>query len=279
MNFKKIISAVAAAAVAVSAMAVSAFAAMQSETIAAVKLDSKSENDKMIQWPINAISDITSINTITIVGTASVADYCGGGGAIGFDSTDGWKQVDFALDGANVTLDSATGDFTAECDFGGATPYFDKEDGGIIQLGWWWGSGDQTMQLNDVLVNGTSVLGKTGSFSAPAAEAPAEDEAAADAETDEGEDTADADADVVDDAADVADEADDADEADEADVAEDTAEDVEDDAVDEVAVDNTAVDTTADSTTTPVQTGNVSAAVILSVMAVAGAAAVAAKRK
>ncbi|MGN0609321.1 MAG: hypothetical protein ACI4J6_08940 [Oscillospiraceae bacterium] len=274
MNFKKIISAVAAAAVAVSAMAVSAFAAMQSETIAAVKLDSQSENDKMIQWPINAISDITSINTITIVGTASVADYCGGGGAIGFDSTDGWKQVDFNLNDANVTLDSATGDFTAECDFGGATPYFDKEDGGIIQLGWWWGSGDQTMQLNDVLVNGTSVLGKTGSFSAPAEEAPAEDEATADAATDEVEDTADADADVVDDAEDDA-----ADEADEVDVAEDTAEDVADDAADEVAVDNTSVDTTADSTTTPAATGNASAAVILSVMAVAGAAAVVAKKR
>lgn len=309
MNFKKIIATVAAAALAVSAMAISTFAA-QSDTVAAVKLDASNEDAKIIQWPITVLADIEKVDTITIKGTASVADWCGGGGAIGFDS-DSWKQVDFALDGANVTTDSATGDFTAVCEFGGAAPKLDKADG-IVQLGWWWGSGDQTMQLTDILVNGTSILGKT------ATAVPAADDTAAAEDTDEAlDDTADeaadevtadeADEDVaVDDAAeedvavdDAAEEDVAADDTAEEDVAADDAAD-EDVAVDDVADEDVAADDAAeedvaddaaaddvvaddapaaDADTTATATGNVSAAVILSVMAVAGAVAVVAKKR
>lgn len=170
MKLRKLIAAFAASAVAVSAMAVSAFAA--NSTIEKVKLNASVESEKAVQWDIDTLTGIEKVDTVTIKGTASVDGWCGGGGAFGFDATTGWVQVDFTLDGAGVTLDSATGDFTAELDFKGAVIDFAKEDG-IMQLGWWWGAGAQTMQLNDLLVNGESVIGKTVP-AAPAETEPAE---------------------------------------------------------------------------------------------------------
>ena len=251
MKLKKIVAAIAAAAVAVSTMAFSAFAA-QSEKIEAVKLDSASEEGKIIQWPINAFADFSSITKVTVKGTASVADWCGGGGALGFDSVDGWKQIDFDITKNDfVTCDQATGEFTAELDFGGVALDFDKADG-VMQVGWWWGSGDGSMQLSDVLVDGTSILGLAGTFQTEEA-APAEEtaeEAAADEEV-----AAPAEEEVV------ADEA----PAEEAPAAEEAVEEAP------------AAD--AEAATAPAATGNTTAAVIVSVMAVAAAAAVVAKKR
>lgn len=176
MNFRKVISVVAVAAVAASTMAMPALA-VKTTKIEAIKLDPATEETKLAQWPVNCLASAGAVNTVTIKGTASVADWCGGGGAFGFEAADGWKQVDFALDGANVTCDSATGEFTAELDFGGATAIESGE--GIIQLGWWWGSGDGTMQINDILVNGTSIIGLEGTFVEPAEEEAAAEETTA----------------------------------------------------------------------------------------------------
>lgn len=179
MNFRKVISVVAVAAVAASTMAMPALA-VKTTKIEAIKLDPATEETKLAQWPVNCLASSGAVNTVTIKGKASVADWCGGGGAFGFEAADGWKQVDFALDGANVTCDSATGEFTAELDFGGATAIESGE--GIIQLGWWWGSGDGTMQINDILVNGTSIIGLEGTFVEPAEEEAAEEEVAVETE-------------------------------------------------------------------------------------------------
>lgn len=185
MNLKKIFAAIAATAVAVSAMTVSAFA-MTSDKVEAVKLDSASEDGKLVQWPITVLTDFATVSKVTLKGTAVPGDgWCGGGGQVGLESTDGWKQFDFALDGENVTLDSATGDFTAEFDFGGVTPALATE-GGIVQVGWWWGSGDGTMQIVDLTVDGTSIIGLEAQ-AAPVAEEEATEEETVEEEATEEE--------------------------------------------------------------------------------------------
>ena len=245
MNMKKIIAAVAAAAVAVSMVAVNVFAA-KSETINTLKLNSADEDGKIIQWPINALVGVDAVNTITIKGVGAVGEgWCGGGGAIGYESVAGWKQVDFALDGANVTLDAATGEFTAELAFTGDAPAVDPGEG-IIQLGWWWGSGDATMEVTDVLVNGSTIIGLSGTFVEPAEEAAEEttEEAPAEETTEEAP-------------------------------AEETTEEAP--AEEEVAVEEPAPE--ADASTEVAATGNVAVASIAAVMALAGAAALVSKKR
>ena len=94
MNFRKVISVVAVAAVAASTMAMPALA-VKTTKIEAIKLDPATEETKLAQWPVNCLASAGAVNTVTIKGTASVADWCGGGGAFGFEAADGWKQVDF----------------------------------------------------------------------------------------------------------------------------------------------------------------------------------------
>lgn len=296
MNFKKIISAVAAAAVAVTTMAVSAFA---------IDLDSEYVGD----WGRTAGIAKTEFDKfegdVKVVLTVEAVNVKDGNSYIlkPMNVDKSWDAITSSLT-AEKAVAKPDGFMQIRYDQTELEFVVPKE----VKDELW--DGGLAFQVNNVIVKSAvlsdgapenpltivtdadTVAYCAGTFDpwAVAEEAPAEDEATADAEeaedtadeTDVAEDDAADEADVAeDDAADEADVAEDdaADEADEVDVAEDTAEDVEDDAADEVAVDNTAVDTTADSTTTPVQTGNVSAAVILSVMAVAGAAAVAAKRK
>lgn len=259
MNFKKIVAAVAAAAVAVSMVAVNVFAA-KSETINTLKLNSADEDGKVIQWPINTLVGIDAVNTITIKGVGAVGEgWCGGGGAIGYESVAGWKQVDFALDGANVTLDAATGAFTAELTFTGDAPAVDPGEG-IIQLGWWWGSGDGTMEITDVLVNGSTIIGLSGTFVEPAEET-------AEEATEETTEAAEEEAAVEEEAAE--------EETAEEVVEEEIVEEVEEEVVEEVVEEAPAADTTTEAT----ETGNVAVASIAAVMALAGAAAVVAKKR
>ena len=115
MKLRKTVAAFAASAVAVSAMALSASALVTK--VEPITLNSGSETEKLAQYDLTCFGT-DKIDTFTIVGKASVGDdWCGGGGAVGFDSVDGWIQIDFALDGAGVTLDAATGDVTAVLDF------------------------------------------------------------------------------------------------------------------------------------------------------------------
>ncbi len=250
MKLKKILAAVAAAAVAVSMVAVNVFAA-QSEAINTLTLNSADEDGKLIQWPINALTGVDAVNTVTLKGVASLGDgWCGGGGQFGFESVDGWKQSDFALDGANVTLDAATGEFTAEITFAGEAPAVDPGTG-IIQVGWWWGSGDGTMQLTDITVNGTTIIGLSGTFveAAPETEAPAEE---ATEETEAPAEEAPAETEAP---------------------AEEPAEETEAPAAEAEPAPE------ADAETAPVATGNVAVASIAAVMALAGAAAVVSKKR
>ncbi|MGN0597946.1 MAG: hypothetical protein ACI4J1_11540 [Ruminiclostridium sp.] len=161
MKLRKVLATSVAASIAASAMVFSASALVTK--VDPITLDSASDTDKMVQYDLAAFG-VEKIDTFTIVGQVSVGDdgWCGGGGGVGFDAVAGWTQIDFALDGENVTLDSATGDVTVVLDFAAldvdTTLDFAKE-GGLLQIGWWWGSGDGTLQITDIQVNGASVMG------------------------------------------------------------------------------------------------------------------------
>lgn len=154
MSIKKILAAAAASVVAVSAMAISASAAIV-DKIEPITLDSKS--DKMVQYNI-ALFDMGAINTIQVLGTMPTGEWNGGGGGIGFDTTDGWQQVDFELgkDDAYKVDESGNVDITVTVD--GWTADTAKEDG-LLQIGWWWGSAD-VLNITDILINGESVMNK-----------------------------------------------------------------------------------------------------------------------
>lgn len=253
MNLKKIIAAVAASAVAVSAMAFSAFAITDYPD--GYYLDLIAEGytaTDVYGFTINISGDIDS----------------GVGGGAGFNSAStGWESHEWGNNDAGKEIASSNGEITLVKD----APVFVESDitdpdnpYAQIWVQQWWGS--------DVTITGYTLYGADGaviasvSYEAAAAEeeAPAEDEAAAEEEApaEEAEDDA-----VV------------AEEVVEEDVEEDVVveDDSADEVVDDVAVEDTAVAT--DSTTVPAATGNASAAVILSVMAVAGAAAVVAKKR
>lgn len=290
MKVSKIFASFAAAAVAASAMAISAFAAVTK--VEPVKLNSKSEGDKIVQYDVSCIGT-EKVTSVQIIGTLPADTWFGGGGAFGFDTVENeWVQVDFEIGKSDAYKVDDAGNIDVTLDFTGkdATPNLEKEDGGIAQLGWWWGSGDGTLDVSDILVNGVSIMGNEAIAPAPAeTEAETEAEAEGDAETaDEGE------AEVVeDDAEPVAEEeAEPVEEDAEPVVEEDAAPAVEEDApptADENAImtlpaveDNeVAPAETAPATaeTAPVKTGNTAAATIAVVMVAAGAAALISKRK
>ena len=257
MNFKKIIASVAAAAVAVSTMAVSAFAI----------------KDYPDGYTLDLIAEgytVTDVYGFTFNISGDIDSGVGGG--VGFNSaTTGWESHEWGNADAGKELNGSDGKVTVLKD----APVFKESDVtdptnpyAQVWMKQWWGT--------DVTIDSVEVLGADGVVLTPAEKteapaetteesAPAEDTAVAD-DADEALDET-ADEDVV------------ADDADEDVVADDTAdEDVvvtDDAAADEAVVDAPA----ADADTAAAATGNTSAAVIFSVMAVAGAAAIVAKKR
>lgn len=284
MNFKKIIASVAAAALAVSAMAVNTFALTTEthRTDATLYIVSEKPDQEKPSWITNSgytIEDVYGVTYHVEFKAEEVADpatWIGGGIGANSNST-GWKSIEWGRADKEVIADLENGTIT----WLSTTPVFKTSD---KYAQFWlqtWG-GTVTVKSIDVLGKDGVVLSdetpdpvdEPAEESAPAettedanVEAPADDTAADD--TDEAlDDTADA--------------ADDEVAADDTDVDVDV--DVDDGAADEdVAADDTA-DTTedapaADADTAAAATGNTSAAVIFSVMAVAGAAAIVAKKR
>lgn len=283
MNFKKIIASVAACALAVSAMAVNTFALTTSThmtddkgTLYVISEKPEEEKPSWITYSGYTIEDVYGVTFHVEFKAEEVADpasWIGGGIGANSNST-GWKSIEWGRNDKEITADLENGTITWLSD----TPVF-KADDKYAQF--WlqtWG-GTVTIVSVDVLGKDGAVLSDDVSdadaeaaFNAANSEenADADDAAAddADADTDDGaeavgEDTDADDTDVVDDAADDTDAVDDTD----ADVADDSA-------------DNDVADAPAADTSTPVAaTGNTAAASIAVVMAVAGAAAVAAKKR
>ena len=279
MNFKKIIASVAAAAVAVSTMAVSAFALTTEthRTDATLYVISEKPDQEKPSWITNSgytIEDVYGVTYHVEFKAEEVADpatWIGGGMGANSNST-GWKQIEWGRADKEVVADLENGTIT----WLSTTPVFKTSDKyAQFWLQTWGGT---------VTVKSIDVLGKDGvvlSDETPdPVDEPAEEAAPADEATTEA-----ADATAADDADEALDEtadedvvADDADAADEDVVADDTADEdvvVTDDAADEAVVDAPA----ADADTAAAATGNTSAAVIFSVMAVAGAAAIVAKKR
>lgn len=278
MNFKKIIASVAAAAVAVSAMAISTFAKTTNDYIKDNTVFVTADKEADPNLVADTGLDITTIYGVTYYVTfneAEVADpavWIGGGIGANSPST-GWKQNEWGRSDKPIVADLENGTITWLSD---APIFKDSDNYAQFWLQTWGGT---------VTVTGADILDKDGNaIDISALEAPAaEDDAAAatDDAADVADTTADEDVDLddvadVDDTADVDDAADDVDDA--ADVATDDADDVDVDTTADVA-DTTADAPAADADTTASSTGNTSAAVILSVMAVAGAAAIVAKKR
>ena len=279
MNFKKIIASVAAAALAVSAMAVNTFALTTEthRTDATLYVISEKPDQEKPSWITNSgytIEDVYGVTYHVEFKAEEVADpatWIGGGMGANSNST-GWKQIEWGRADKEVIADLENGTITWLSD----TPVFKTSDKyAQFWLQTWGGT---------VTVKSIDVLGKDGVVLSDETPDPVDEpaEEAAPAETTEDANV-EAPADDTDEALDdTADAADDEVAADDTDVDVDV--DVDDGAADEdVAADDTA-DTTedapaADADTAAAATGNTSAAVIFSVMAVAGAAAIVAKKR
>lgn len=291
MNLKKIIASVAACALAVSAMAVNTFA-LTTSTHMSDKLD-MGRNEQVTIWVVSEkpeeekpswitysgyeLTDVYGVTFHVTLGDGS-AEWYGGGIGANSNST-GWKSIEWGTNGKEVTYDAEKGTLTWLSD----APIF-KADDKYAQL-WMqnWTDG-QTLTVTAI-----DILGKDGvvlsddvsdadaeaAFNAANSEENADeaaDDAAADdtaADTDDAAEAVDEDTDAADDT-EVVDDA-----ADDTDAVDDTDADVADD-----SADNDVADAPAADTSTPVAaTGNTAAASIAVVMAVAGAAAVAAKKR
>lgn len=270
MNFKKIIASVAAAALAVSAMAVNTFA-LTTETHrndATLYIVSEKPEEEKPSWITNSgytIADVYGVTYHVEFNADEVANdstWIGGGIGANSNST-GWKSVEWGRSDKEILADLENGTITWLSD----SPVFKDSDAyAQFWLQTWGGT---------VTVKSIDVLGKDGVVISddtpdPVEEAPEETEETADEAADTAEDTDEALDETVD-------EADDEVVADDVDEVVDDVEDdvVVDDAADEVVVDAPA----ADADTAAAATGNTSAAVIFSVMAVAGAAAIVAKKR
>ena len=280
MNFKKIIASVAAAALAVSAMAVNTFALTTEthRTDATLYVVSEKPDQEKPSWITNSgytIEDVYGVTYHVEFKAEEVADpatWIGGGMGANSNST-GWKQIEWGRADKEVIADLENGTVTWLSD----TPVFKTSDKyAQFWLQTWGGT---------VTVKSIDVLGKDGvvlSDETPdPVDEPAEEAAPADEATTEAADATVADDtdEALDDTADAADDEVTADEADDSDVADDDAV-VADDAADDDAADEAVVDApAADADTAAAATGNTSAAVIFSVMAVAGAAAIVAKKR
>ena len=277
MNFKKIIASVAAAALAVSAMAVNTFALTTEthRTDATLYIVSEKPDQEKPSWITNSgytIEDVYGVTYHVEFKAEEVADpatWIGGGMGANSNST-GWKQIEWGRADKEVIADLENGTITWLSD----TPVFKTSDKyAQFWLQTWGGT---------VTVKSIDVLGKDGVVLSDETPDPVDEPAPAETTEDAN---VEAPADDTDEALDdTADAADDEVAADDTDVDVDVDVDVDDGAADEdVAADDTA-DTTedapaADADTAAAATGNTSAAVIFSVMAVAGAAAIVAKKR
>ena len=248
MNFKKIIASVAAAALAVSAMAVNTFALTTEthRTDATLYIVSEKPEEEKPSWITNSGYTIADVYGVTYHvefnadEVANPATWIGGGMGANSNST-GWKQIEWGRADKEVIADLENGTITWLSD---APVFKDSDKYAQFWLQTWGGT---------VTVKSIDVLGKDGvviSDDTPdPADEPAEEATTTEEAADEdvvADDTADEDVVVTDDAA-----------------------------ADEVVVDAPA----ADADTAAAATGNTSAAVIFSVMAVAGAAAIVAKKR
>lgn len=290
MNFKKIIASVAACALAVSAMAVNTFALTTSThmtddkgTLYVISEKPEEEKPSWITYSGYTIEDVYGVTFHVEFKAEEVADpasWIGGGIGANSNST-GWKSIEWGRNDKEITADLENGTITWLSD----TPVF-KADDKYAQF--WLQTWEGTVKIVSV-----DVLGKDGvvlsddvsDADAEAAFNAANSEENADEAADEAADDAAADdtAADTDDAAEAVDE--DTDAADDTEVVDDAADDT--DAVDDTdadvaddSADNDVADAPAADTSTPVAaTGNTAAASIAVVMAVAGAAAVAAKKR
>lgn len=168
MKLRRFLAAAVAAAVVTSAMAVTTFAASY-DTVQEVTI---TKADNCAYFPIELLDGIT-FDSITIEGQVDASQgWTGGGGAVGFDAADDWAQVDFTPESFD-----ADGNFTVTLDMGGKTANLDKEDA-VLMIGWWWGSGDGSLKVKSVSINGKDVMGL------PVADAPADEPAADDTTVD-----------------------------------------------------------------------------------------------
>ncbi len=159
MKLRRFLAAATAAAVVTSTMAVTSFAASY-DTVQEVTITAA---DNVAYFPIELLDGIT-FDSIAISGQVDASEgWAGGGGAVGYDSVDGWSQVDFTPDNFD-----ADGNFSVTLDMGGKAANFEKEDA-LVMIGWWWGSGDGSMKVKSVSINGADVMGQ------PSADAPVED--------------------------------------------------------------------------------------------------------
>ncbi|MCM1329380.1 MAG: hypothetical protein NC253_08045 [Ruminococcus sp.] len=273
MKIKKIIAAVAAAAVAVSTMAISAFAIDKSDYYADGTLYLVAD-DGSPQWAVDNNVDITSIYGAKVYCTFDASEIADDsawiGGGIGTNSpSSGWKQVEWGRNAKEIIADLDNGTITWQS----TEPLFKADDKYAHIWTQAWGG---TVTFDKI-----ELLDKDGNVIEGGA-APAETEAATDETADEATD----DAAEAEEADDTADEPDDVEDEDVDEPVDDEADEPADEDVEDAApadeADNTPAETTAapegETATAAPATGNVPAAVMISVMAVAGIAAVATKK-
>ncbi len=277
MNFKKIVAAVAAAAVAVSTMAISAFAAnfTCSDPYAPdAYLRLVNEPDKEATEGVGVFTqaglDPTTVYgfKITLVGDVNQ----GAGGGCGFNSqSTGWKSMEWGNAAAGKELsvaDDNTITYLADAPvFAGTDTYCH------IWIQSWWANVDVDVTAIQPLDKDGNAIDYASLISTAAEEAPAE-EAPAEEATEETTEAAEEEAAVEEEAA----EEETAEEVVEEEIVEEEIveeEIVEEEVVEEVVEEAPAADTTTEATAT----GNVAVASIVTVMALAGAAAVAAKKR
>ena len=267
MKFGKILAAFAAAAVAVSAMAVNSFALSTKNYLKDGTVFINADKPEDPTWAKDAGVAQTDVYGVTYHVTFNAdevkneATWIGGGIGANSKST-GWKQIEWGRSGKEITADLTNGTITWLSD----KPVFTADD---AYAQFWiqtWG-GTVTVNSADVLGKGGALLSDDNDVVAVAettavTEAATEEEAAEEAVA-EPEDTDEeiTDEEITDEPEEIVDEPEE--------ITEDTTDDVT------VIEEAPAVDTT----TAPAATGNTAAAVIVSVMAVAGLAAIAAKKR
>ena len=264
MKIKKILAAVAAAAVAISAMAVNTFALTAENYLKDGTVYINADKAEDPTWAIDAGVDQTTVYGVTYHVTFSeseVADEAAWiGGGIGANSpSTGWKQIEWGRTDKTVIADLENGTIT----WLNTAPVFKAND---QYAQFWlqtWG-GTVTINSADILGEGGVILSTDEPAPAPAeTEAAPEETEAAPAET-EAEAPVEDEVDVAVD-----------DDEDEAAPEETEAAPVETEAAAPAVTEAPAPAVT----TTPAATGNTAVASIAAVMAIAGAAAIVAKKR
>jgi len=176
MKLRRIGAAVLAAALTATTCAVAAYADVLTKVDLPITLNAN--GDKLVQYSLLCLPDDT-IDEVVIEGVVSVSDdgTVQGGGQVGYNAASGWVQKDYNLGDDGTTFDE-DGNVTVVINT--ADVGIDNAKGaddGLIQFGWWWGSGDGSFTINDIKVNGASILGNEAAAPADAdEEAPADED-------------------------------------------------------------------------------------------------------